>query len=56
MIELMAISAIVLIFALVITGVFFYLTRDLASNNLKRTRAGINAHANALIKELNEKR
>lgn len=56
MIDLVTIIAVVLIFALVITGVFFYLTKDLASNNLKRTRAGINAHANALIKELNEKR
>lgn len=56
MIELITIVAVVLIVALVITGVFFYLTKDLASNNLKRTRAGINTHVNALIKELNEKR
>lgn len=54
--DLIVIIAIALTFALVITGAFFYLTKDLASNNLKRTRAGINDYANALIKELDERR
>lgn len=54
--ELILIALFVVIIVMAIAGVFLHLTKNLASNNLKRTRSGINAHANALIKELNKKR
>ena len=47
------VSAVLL--ATLVMFVYLYLTKDLASNNLKRERAAINANAQILIDQLNSR-
>ena len=54
-IQVIALLVSTVFLATLVVFAYLYLTKDLASNNLKRERAAINANAQILIEQLNNR-